>query len=56
MADCWRDGDNVALGAEIMMLPIDNFFWAAALWPDRVAVESPMLTDVIRLAMPRLPI
>ena len=22
-----------------MMLPIDNFFRAAALWPDRVAVE-----------------
>ena len=39
MADCWRDGDNVALGAEIMMLPIDNFFWTAALWPDRVAFE-----------------
>jgi acyl-CoA synthetase (AMP-forming)/AMP-acid ligase II len=27
------------LGAEIMMLPIDNFFRAAALWPDRIAVE-----------------
>ena len=22
-----------------MMLPIDNFFRAAALWPDRIAVE-----------------
>ena len=39
MAGCWGASDNAVLGAEIMMLPIDNFFRAAALWPDRIAVE-----------------
>ncbi|MDC0476338.1 hypothetical protein OAN83_00910 [Alphaproteobacteria bacterium] len=39
MADCWGASDNAALGAEIIMLPIDNFFRAAALWPERIAVE-----------------
>jgi long-subunit acyl-CoA synthetase (AMP-forming) len=29
----------MVLGAEIMMLPIDNFFQVAALWSDLIAVE-----------------
>jgi hypothetical protein len=56
MADFWGASDNAALGAEIIMLPIDNFSGQRRYGKTELLLRSPMLTDVSRPAMPRSPV